>query len=248
LIVTRPTENLFPVFDEAFAPKPPKYDRLLQLDRNMRDHQLPNFAHHFGNICDPVNGGTSDLLLLSFEMDGYKEAGMQHNLNQGLSYLDYLSALLYLHRTYLVEALTRYPESPLSCKWGVSVYAVHRSALIIMVSFRRFHELYPNMIPKVLNVWLYVSGIPVLFRTFSLTRIVQSISAYVCLCAIVIRSPGCPLSSSSLLEINNTKKMFDEMNSTLMQVEKIFRAKVKHTRSLPELCLIGPISCLANHQ
>ena len=165
---------------------------------------------------------------------------MQRNLNRGLSYLDYLSALMYLHRTYLVEALARYPEAPLSCKWGVSVYAVHRSALIIMVSFRRFHEQYPNAIPKVLDIWMYVSGIPALSHNFSLTRIVQSISAYVCLCAIVIRSPGCSLSPSSLLEINNTKKMFDEMNPTMMQVEKIFRAKVKYNRFLLELCLIAP--------
>ena len=88
MIVTQPAENLFPVFDEAFAPKPPKYDRLLQLDRNMRDHELPNFAHHFAHLYDPANGGTSDLILSSFQMDGYKEAGMQHNLNRGLSYLD----------------------------------------------------------------------------------------------------------------------------------------------------------------
>jgi hypothetical protein len=67
---------------------------------------------------------------------------------------------MYLHRTYLVEALTRYPEDPLSCKWGISVYAVHRSALIILLSFRRFFGQYPTMIPKVLSVWMYVSGIP----------------------------------------------------------------------------------------
>jgi len=35
------------------------------------------------------------------------------------------------------------------------------------------------------------------------------------------------LSPSSLLEINNTKEMFDEMNSNMMQVERIFHAKVK---------------------
>ena len=69
---------------------------------------------------------------------------------------------MYLHRTYLVEALTRYPEDPLSCKWGISVYAVHRSALIIMLSFRRFYEQHPATIPKILSIWMYVSSIPVL--------------------------------------------------------------------------------------
>ena len=80
MIVAQPAENLFPVFDEAFAPKPPKYDRLLQLDRNMRDHELPNFTHHFAHTFDPANGGTSDLIMSSFQVDGYKEAGTQHNL------------------------------------------------------------------------------------------------------------------------------------------------------------------------
>lgn len=69
---------------------------------------------------------------------------------------------MFLHRTYLVEALTRYPEDPLNCKWGISVYAVHRSALIILLSLRRFYGQYPTMIPKVLSVWMYVSSIPVL--------------------------------------------------------------------------------------
>ena len=81
-----------------------------------------------------------------------------------------LSALMYLHRTYLVEALTRYPDHPLSCKWDISVYAVHRSALIIMISFRRIHEQYPNMIPKVQNIWMFVSGISVFSHNFPLTH------------------------------------------------------------------------------
>jgi hypothetical protein len=77
LIITQPTENLFPVFDEAFGPKPPKYDRLLQLDRNMRDHELPDFARHFAHVYDLANGGTFELILVSFKMDGYKETGKQ---------------------------------------------------------------------------------------------------------------------------------------------------------------------------
>ena len=74
-VVTKPTENLFPVFDEAFAPKPPKYDRLLQLDHNMRDHNLPDFTRHFAHVYDLANSGTYDHVLVSFKMDGYKETG-----------------------------------------------------------------------------------------------------------------------------------------------------------------------------
>ena len=89
LIVIQPTENLFPVFDEAFAPKPPKYDRLLQLDRNIRDHELPNFAGHFAHIYDPANGGADDLILASLKMDGYKEIGKSCNSDRELLCLDH---------------------------------------------------------------------------------------------------------------------------------------------------------------
>ena len=77
---------------------------------------------------------------------------------------------MYLHRTYLVEALTRYPEDPLSCKWAISVYAVHRSALLFMLSCRRIHKQYPAMIPRVLNVWMHVSGIFTLSRLLTDSR------------------------------------------------------------------------------
>jgi hypothetical protein len=66
---------LFPVFEEAFGPKPPKYDRLLQLDRNMRAHELPDFGRHFPHVFDPTKGGSFELILASFKMDGYKETG-----------------------------------------------------------------------------------------------------------------------------------------------------------------------------
>ncbi len=55
----------------------------------MRNHELPNVAHHFAHVYDPANGGAPDLLLFSFAIDVYKEAGMQRNLNRGLSYLDH---------------------------------------------------------------------------------------------------------------------------------------------------------------
>jgi len=41
----------------------------------MRDHELPNFIHHFAHVYDPANGGACDLILASFKMDGYKETG-----------------------------------------------------------------------------------------------------------------------------------------------------------------------------
>jgi hypothetical protein len=133
----------------------------------MRDHELPNFAHHLVHTYGSADDGACDLMLTTLKMDGYREIGRQCSVNCELSCLDYFSALMYLHRTYLVEALTRYPEDPLSCKWGVSVYAVHRSALIVMLSLRRFYEQYPTMIPRVLNIWMHVSDTPLLRRFLS---------------------------------------------------------------------------------
>ena len=48
----------------------------------MRDHELPDFARHFSHVYDPESGGAFELILVSFKMDGYKEAGKLCSLDR----------------------------------------------------------------------------------------------------------------------------------------------------------------------
>lgn len=99
-------------------------------------------------------------------------------------------ALLYLHRRYFIEALVRRPSEPLRSKYAMSVLAVHRSAVLVLQGIQRLDGLIGKLLPRIFFMWLH------------------GLSAYVCLCAIVIKSPGCSLSRSCLVEIDSTKDLF----------------------------------------
>lgn len=64
---------------------------------------------------------------------------------------------MYLHRTYMVEALTRWPENPLNSKFALSVLAVHRSSLLIMQGLGRLHSQLSELAPRIFFLWLHVS-------------------------------------------------------------------------------------------
>jgi hypothetical protein len=66
-------------------------------------------------------------------------------------------ALMYIHRTYLVEALSRWPEDPVHSRFGLSVLAVHRSSLIILQAFHRIREHNIPAFPRLQCLWLHVS-------------------------------------------------------------------------------------------
>ena len=91
-----------------------------------------------------------------------------------------ITALLYIHRTYLVEALSRWPDDPVRSRFGLSVLAVHRSSLIILQGFHRIREHFVTAFPRVVGLWLHVS-------LFSLCRLdgmlIQScVKVCICLC------------------------------------------------------------------
>ena len=118
-----------------------------------------------------------------------------------------VTALLYLHRTYLVETLMRWPEDPLRSKFALSVLAAHRSSLLIIQGLGQLHEQLADLIPRI--AFLYLHAFSAYVRAISLDGLHFTHNAkQVCLCAIVIRSPGCALTRSSLAEIDRAKGLF----------------------------------------
>ena len=89
-----------------------------------------------------------------------------------------ITALLYMHRTYLVEALSRWPEDPVHSRFGLSVLAVHRSSLIILQGFHRIREHVISAFPRILCLWLHVSP----FSSCSLGGMLIQPCVKVCIC------------------------------------------------------------------
>ncbi|PVG02734.1 hypothetical protein CPB86DRAFT_537491 [Serendipita vermifera] len=99
-------------------------------------------------------------------------------------------ALMYLHRRYFVEALARQPREPLRSKYAMSVLAVHRSSVLLLQGILGLDRIVEEFLTRLSFIWIH------------------ALSAYVCLCAIVIKSPGSRLARSSLTEIDRIKSSF----------------------------------------
>ncbi|CAG8672171.1 9005_t:CDS:2 [Acaulospora colombiana] len=89
---------------------------------------------------------------------------------------------MYLHRRYFLEALVRRSQEPLRSKYALSVLSVHRSAVLLLQGIRQMDEIVKGVLPRLTFMWAH--------------------ALWVCLCAIVIKSPGCVLAQSSLAEID----------------------------------------------
>ncbi|PVG02736.1 hypothetical protein CPB86DRAFT_780150 [Serendipita vermifera] len=104
-------------------------------------------------------------------------------------------ALMYLHRRYFVEALVKESNEPLRSKYAMSVWAVHRSCTLLLQGIVRLNSIVEHLFSRTSFMW------------------VHGLSAYVCLSAIVIKSPGCSLAPSSLAEIDQIKDAFARVTS-----------------------------------
>ena len=62
--------------------------------------------------------------------------------------------------------------------------------------------------------------------------------------SVFVPSSFDPLSPSSLIEIDNTKKMIDGWGPTITQIERIFHVKVK----ISNFVSLAHYICLANRQ
>lgn len=87
-----------------------------------------------------------------------------------------VTALLYLHRTYLVETLIRWPEDPLRSKFALSVLAAHRSSLLIIQGLSRLHEQLTDLVPRI--AFLYLHAFSAYVRAFPVERSYPTNKAY----------------------------------------------------------------------
>lgn len=167
--------SLGAILDEAFRVKPPSYARTLQLDKEIRDWPLHKQSINEIPMPRPeeINQRLIGRLMISFAITKFSEIG-----------------LVYLHRRYFIEALTRYPHEPLRSKYAISVIAVYRSSILILQALRKVESVAGALLPRVFTMGQH------------------GLSVYICLCALVIKSPGCSLSRSCLVEIDAGKDLF----------------------------------------
>ncbi|KAI8981352.1 hypothetical protein BD414DRAFT_419588 [Trametes punicea] len=135
------TRVLYSVMTTAFGAKQPSYDKVMELDRKVRDFPVPSSLRV---RCGVVENPPPTMAL---------------NMQRLLATLFKETTLLNLHRPYFSQALNDIPEDPLKHKYGPSVVAIYRSAWRIFATSKCAYKDAPGITSRISFIWsLALSG------------------------------------------------------------------------------------------
>ncbi|KAG2157850.1 uncharacterized protein EDB93DRAFT_1078285 [Suillus bovinus] len=164
----------------VFNTRVPSYSALLELDRKIRKFDLPSHlqspmeASEVGRAWSPE----APKAMQQYAALCHKEAN-----------------LMYIHRSWFVQAFREAPANPLQHKYAPSVLAVYRSACRLISSLNGLYRVHSQPTDQ---TWFFWSAI---------------FSACIVLGAIVVDSPQCTLASNALQELDRGMVLYEEGSS-----------------------------------
>ncbi|KAG1741151.1 hypothetical protein EDB19DRAFT_739063 [Suillus lakei] len=161
----------------VFNTRVPSYSALLELDRKIRKFNLPS---HLQSPMEASEAGRAWSPEAPRAMQQYA-ALCQREAN-----------LLYIHRSWFVQAIRDAPANPLQHKYAPSVLAVYRSACRLISSLKGLYRVHSQPTDR---TWFFWSAI---------------FSACIVLGAIVVDSPQCTLASNALQELDQGMMLYEE--------------------------------------
>ncbi|KAF8557495.1 hypothetical protein OG21DRAFT_1407050 [Imleria badia] len=121
------------VIQNAQIAKVPKYSAIVELDRKVRDMELPKYAHR----APPEDAGLAE--------------AMKHYMP--LNYRNFI--LVYIHRCFLAEAVSNNPTDPMQSPYAPSFLAGYRSACELLSNLRVQFDLFPAQISRFWVLWTH---------------------------------------------------------------------------------------------
>ncbi|KAG1872941.1 fungal-specific transcription factor domain-containing protein [Suillus subalutaceus] len=121
------------VIQHAQTAKVPKYSVVIELDRKIRDLELPKYAQR------PPREGAE----LGEAMKHYMPRNYRH------------LTLLYVHRCFFAEAVSNNPTNPMSSPFAPSFLAGYRSACELISGLRTQFDLFPAQIARFWVLWTH---------------------------------------------------------------------------------------------
>ncbi|KAG2145129.1 hypothetical protein DEU56DRAFT_194357 [Suillus clintonianus] len=161
----------------VFNTRAPSYSALLELDRKIRKFHLPS---HLQSPMEASEAGRAWSAEAPRAMQQYG-ALCKREAN-----------LLYIHRSWFVQAVREAPANPLKHKYAPSVLAVYRSACRLISSLKGLYRVHPHPTDR---TWFFWSAI---------------FSACIVLGAIVVDSPLCTLASNALQELDQGMVLYEQ--------------------------------------
>ncbi|KAJ6588531.1 fungal-specific transcription factor domain-containing protein [Mycena capillaripes] len=121
------------VVQGTLTSRAPKYSIILELDRKIRDMELPKYA----------TGPLPEGLGLAETMSHFMPTNYRH------------LTLLYIHRCFFAHAISNHPNDPIKSPYAPSFLAGYRSACDLLASVRQQFNVFPAEIARFWVLWTH---------------------------------------------------------------------------------------------
>ncbi|EOQ98759.1 hypothetical protein J056_002869 [Wallemia ichthyophaga EXF-994] len=167
------------ISDDIYSVKPPTYDVVIALDREVRQYDKDIPPHLRCNAAAVVRN-SSNYPLKREAVDGEELILQQHTLAMNVN-----ECLLYINRRYFAHALKTHPQNPLKSPFAQSFIAVMECCRVMVALGQSIHRLLPDLSAR--HFFFF-------YHMFSFG---------VCSAASCIISPGSSMASDAWMDLNS---------------------------------------------
>lgn len=143
------------VVQGTLTSRAPKYSIILDLDRKVRDMELPLYAHG-----QPPQGKGLRQTMSHFMPQNYRELSKRLWVLEisvvWLLLVCLSKALLYIHRCFFAHAISSNPLDPIKSQYAPSFLAGYRSSCTILNAVKQQFTLFPAQIARFWVLWTHV--------------------------------------------------------------------------------------------
>ncbi|KAA1472018.1 hypothetical protein DENSPDRAFT_777696, partial [Dentipellis sp. KUC8613] len=194
--------------------RPPKYSIIIELDRKIREMDLPKYATE-----PPPDGGD-----LNVTMQCYMPINYRH------------LTLVYVHRAFFAQGLCDQPLDPLRSSYALSVTAGYRSACELLGSLRKQFSYAPARIARFWVLWTHAFSSAVMLALIPV-RAPRSKMAHT---ALLELRQACELFSSAAEHGGRAVKMLPIVKRHLDKAAQSFQTAHNRMSKTPADIFPGP--------
>ncbi len=132
--------------------RPPKYSVIVELDRKIRDMELPQYA-----LNPPPDGASFSVVMQHFMPGNYRCLSACYCYQRYVFESDdtRAAALLYVHRAFFAQGLSDHPLDPLRGTYAPSILSGYRSACQTLSNLRAAFTAFPKRIARFWVLWTH---------------------------------------------------------------------------------------------
>lgn len=154
------------VIQNAQIAKVPKYSAIIELDRKVRDLELPKYAQR----APQPGAGLAEAMKYYMPLNyrNFSQSFVPLQILHTLILTENDLVLVYIHRCFFAEAVSNNPTDPMQSQYAPSFLAGYRSACEILSNLRVQFDLFPAQIARFWVLWTHAFSSSV--GTFHLGR------------------------------------------------------------------------------